>query len=123
MRFARWVFRIAGIYGLVVLIPGLFLEHLQGKLTPPPINHPEFYYGFYGAALVFQLMFLAVSTDPVKYRALMPIAVLEKLSFFIPCLALFLLHRMPAGGLLYGAMLDGVWMVLFAVAWLRMSAK
>jgi len=48
MKFARVVFLVAGIYGLIVLLPQYFLEAKVGLDSPPPITHPEFYYGFIG---------------------------------------------------------------------------
>lgn len=114
MKAARWIFLIAGIYGILVLIPGFFLESM---VAAPPITHPEFYYGFYGSALVWQLVFLAIARDPVKLRPLMLLAVLEKVAFFVPSLALHFTGRLPMGGPLIGGMIDGVLMVLFAFAW------
>ena len=40
-RFASRVFRIAAIYGLIVLLPQYFMEGRIGRDTPPPITHPE----------------------------------------------------------------------------------
>ena len=37
MAFARWIFWIAGVYGLLVLIPGFFLERQAGEAAPPAI--------------------------------------------------------------------------------------
>ena len=36
MRFARWIFRIAGIYGIIVMAPMLFMERqiAPGARTP-----------------------------------------------------------------------------------------
>src|SRR5262245_63460257 len=48
MKFARIVFLVAGIYGLLVVAPQYFLEAKIGRDTPPPITHPEFFYGFVG---------------------------------------------------------------------------
>ena len=117
MKFARWVFRIAGIYGVLVLIPGFFLEHQAALSDPPPLTHPEYYYGFYGAALVFQLIFLTISRDPARWRPLMLICVAEKVAFFVPCLVLHAMGRMAIAGPFIGGMIDGVLMVLFALAW------
>ena len=114
MRFARIVFLIAGIYGVLVLAPGFFLE---GRA--PAITRPEYYYGFYGSALVWQIVFLLIARDPARWRPLMAIAVLEKLAFFAPCAFLYATHRLTPGGPFIGGMIDGVWMVLFALAWWR----
>lgn len=78
-------FRIAAIYGLLVLPPAY--------LQPWPAEHPEAFLGFIGIATTFQLVFWVIASDPSRYRALMPIAVLEKLSFGAPGLLLFALSR------------------------------
>src|SRR5215211_2629811 len=78
MRFARIVFLIAGIYGLIVLVPQFFLERRIGEDTPPPITHPEFFYGFICVAIAWQVLFLILSRDPVRYRPMMIPAMLEK---------------------------------------------
>ncbi len=117
MRFARWVFLVAGVYGCLILVPGFFLEGQAGASAPPAITHPEFYYGFYGSALVWQIVFLVIASDPARYRPLMLVSVFEKLSFFAACLALYFSGRLAVSGPLLGSLIDGVWMVLFAIAW------
>lgn len=120
MKFARWVFLIAGIYGLLALAPAVFLEARMA----PGLNHPHFYYGFIGIALVFQFVFFVIARDPARYRQLMPLAVLEKLSFFAPNLFLYAAGRIePSNQFFIGGMIDGVWMVLFLAAWLRTPAR
>ncbi|HVY04170.1 MAG TPA: hypothetical protein VG983_10975 [Caulobacterales bacterium] len=119
MRFARWVFLVAGIYGVLALAPGFFLEGAMNAAAPPAITHPEFYYGFIGSALVWQIAFFVIASDPAKYRPLIAVSVLEKLAFFGPCLALYALGRLPIGGAFIGGMIDGFWLVMFAIAWLR----
>lgn len=86
-RFARRMFRWAAIYGVVVLAP-LYL-------LPPPAIGAENLYGFVGCALVFQWVFWLIGGDPLKYRALMPPAVAEKLVFAVPALVLVALDRAP----------------------------
>lgn len=114
MRLARWIYAIAGIYGILVLIPGFFLESM---VPAPALTHPEFYYGFYGSALVWQFVFLLIARDPLKLRPLMPITFLEKLAFFAPSLWLHFSGRLPLGGPLIGGMIDGVLLCLFVFAW------
>jgi hypothetical protein len=41
MTFAKRVFLIAGVYGVLVLAPQYFLEARIGRDFPPPITHPE----------------------------------------------------------------------------------
>jgi hypothetical protein len=87
--FAKRLYLIAGIYGLVVLAPQYFLEEMVGRDYPPPITHPEFYYGFIGVALAWQVLFLILARDPIRYRAMMIPAILEKMSFAIPVVVLY----------------------------------
>ena len=115
MTFARWVYAISGIYGLVLLVPGLFLAHM----VTPPLNHPEFYFGFYGTAIAWQIGFLLIASNPIRWRAWMPVTFVEKIGFFAPGLWLYQTHQLPLGGPFYGSLIDGVWLVLFVIAWLR----
>jgi hypothetical protein len=66
MRFAEWVFLLAGITGILQVIPPYFLEEQFGRDHPPPVNHPEFYYGFFGVTLSWQVMFLVIGTDSIS---------------------------------------------------------
>ncbi len=118
MKFAQRVYRWAGVYGLVVLAPLYFLEERIGREQPPPITHPENYYGFLTVTVAWQVMYLMISTDPVRYRPLMPVAVLAKLGYFSTLLALFALGRL-AGMTLGVASMDLILGVLFAVAYAR----
>jgi len=90
----RWFLRIAGIYGLIALVPFYFLEERIGIDQPPAITHPEFYYGFVGVAVAWQVAFLIMSMDPVRYRPLLLAAVLEKASYGIPAIVLFTQGRL-----------------------------
>lgn len=118
MRFAKVVFLVAGIYGLIVLVPCYFLEERTGHDYPPPITHPEYYYGFIGVAVVFQIVFLILSRDPVRYRPMMIPAILEKVSFGIPVVILYLQQRV-AGITLGLAMVDATLGMLFLIAYLK----
>ncbi len=111
MKFVRIIFAVAAVWGFLALIPGLFAQ---------PGGQPEYYYGFYGLALVFQLVFVMIALDPARYRALIPIAILEKLSFFLPVTVLYLQGRVAMGSVFFGGMIDGLWMLLFGLAWLRL---
>lgn len=116
MQFGRWVFAIAGIYGLIVLTPQYFMETQIGRDYPPAITHPEFFYGFNGVALAWQVAFLMISRDPGRFRPLMLPAVLEKASFGIAGWILFAQQRIPA--LIVGfASLDLVLGTLFIAAY------
>lgn len=119
MRFARAVFRIAGVYGILVLLPQYFMEERIGIDYPPPITHPEHFYGFVGTALVWQLVFLVIARDPARFRALMIPAILEKAAFAIPVGVLFLQNRVPGAVLAFGA-IDTALGILFFLSWYRL---
>lgn len=116
MRFARIVFLIAGIYGLIVLTPLYFLEGTVGRQTPPPITHPEFFYGFAGVALAWQALFLVLSTDPARYRPMILPSILEKVSYGIALIVLYTLARVPLAVLAVGSV-DWVFACLFVAAY------
>jgi hypothetical protein len=78
MIFAKRVFFWSGVYGLVVLLPLYFLESKIGRDFPPATNHPEQYYAFIGVALAWQIAFLMIARDPVRFRPLMIPAIAEK---------------------------------------------
>lgn len=118
MKFAKRVFLLAGIWGLIVLAPMYFLEEKNGRDFPPPINHPEYYYGFVGVGLAWQVLFLILSKDPVRYRVMMIPAVLEKMTFSLAIFWFYLQHKVP-GTLLGAGIIDFTLGVLFAVSYLK----
>ena len=117
-RFARRVFMVAGIYGLIVLLPQYFMEAQIGRDYPPPITHPEHFYGFVGVALAWQVVFLIIANDVRRYRLLMLPAILEKLAFFVPTTILFVAGRV-APAVLAVSGVDALLGTLFLVAFLR----
>lgn len=93
-----WVSRIyrgAAVYGLLVILPTFFAESRIGVDLPPPITHPEFFYGFLCVATVCQLLFLVIAKDPVRHRGLMPLAILEKIPYGILAIWLYAGGRIP----------------------------
>jgi hypothetical protein len=121
MRFARWVFLISGIYGVLVLAPQYFLEQRLSRDYPPAVTHPELYYGFVGCALAFQVLFLAIAADPVRLRPAMPAAVVEKVSFAAAVGVLHSLGRVNPVTVAF-ASIDALWAVLFTIAYFRAKA-
>ena len=95
MQFAKWVFRLAGIYGIVTVAPLYLAEGAIARATVP-ISHPEYFYGFVGLCVVWQIMFLLISRDPSRWRPAMPVALLEKLSFSLPVFALYAAGRVDS---------------------------
>jgi hypothetical protein len=120
MIFARRCFLFAGVVGLLLLLPQYFLEDQIGRNYPPPITHPHQFYGFVGVAVAWQVAFLIIASDPIRFRPMMVAAMLEKLSFAIPSAVLFLKGRSPA--VILGAGLFDLFLgVLFVLSYLRTS--
>lgn len=120
MRFAKYTFLAGGVYGLLALVPMYFMEASYGADNPPAITHPEFYYGFIGVAVAFQLIFIIISLDPLKYKTLILPSIVEKFSFVIAIAALLILGRVT-GQIVIGAAIDAVLGTLFTVAYLRLT--
>ena len=116
--FARRAYTAAAVYGILALAPQYFLEEKVGLDFPPAITHPEYFYGFVGLALVWQFAFLLIARDPVRYRPLMPITWLEKLSFGGAAVVLMAMGRIPTPVFALG-MVDLALGALFVVAWLK----
>ena len=122
MKFSRYTFLIAAIYGLLALAPQYFLEAKTGRDFPPAITHPEYYYGFTGVALAWQIAFLIISREPARYRPMMIPAMFEKFSFGIAAIVLFWQNRLPA--MMLGAgILDLILGALFVAAFLKTKER
>src|SRR5215831_4415524 len=118
MKFAKIVFRIAGISGFLIVTPLYFTFDLIGRKDPPPITHPAFYYGFVGVTLAWQVAFLIIASDPLRFRQLMIPAILEKLAYSIPLLILISGKRTSRNDLVFAG-IDLLLCFLFALAYLR----
>lgn len=118
MRFAAIVFRVAAIWGILVLTPLYFMFDLIGRKDPPPITHPAFFYGFVGAALAWQVTFFVIAADPVRYRAMMIPSVLEKFSYGIAVVMLVTQGRLNPSDLAFGVA-DLVLGVLFVISYFK----
>lgn len=118
MKFAKIVFWIAGIWGLIVITPLYFLFDTIGQKDPPPITHPGFFYGFVGLALAWQVAFCFIATDPPRYRPLMLPSILEKATFAVAILVLVAQGRTrPSDLVLAGT--DSLLGVLFVIAYFK----
>ena len=117
-HFQRRIFTVAGIWGVLSLLPLYFMEGSIGASAPPAITHPEYYYGFIGCALAWQAVFFLIAREPQALRALMPVAALEKAGFGIPVLVLWGVGRVPAANLLFAG-IDLTLGVLFLAAYRR----
>jgi len=122
MKLAKITFRAAGVWGLLVLLPMYFLLDMVGRQDPPAVTHPEFYYGFVGVALVWQLAFFVIGSDPRRYRPMMPITMAEKFFHVATMATLYLQGRMNIRQFAFNTP-DLLWGVLFVIAFLKTPAS
>ena len=109
MKLAKWIFLIAGILGLLSTVPLAFAEKVMA------VKQPEFYYGFVFLNICWQILYVFISSDPVRYRPMMIPAFLAKSSGTVALTWLYLLGRVPSHWIAIGTV-DGVFAVLFLVA-------
>jgi len=118
LKFAKIVFWIAGIWGVLVITPLFFMFNLIGRQDPPPITHPGFYYGFVTAALAWQIAFFMIARDPIRLRPLIVPAIIEKFGYGIVVLVLVSQNRMRSSDLMFGCV-DLLLGALFVAAFLK----
>lgn len=118
MKFAKIVFWVAAIWGFIALTPLYFVYDTIGRQYPPPITHPDFYYGFVGVALAFQVAFAMIGSDPVRFRPMMIPSMLEKFSYAGALIVLHLQGRLAASQLAFGGV-DLLLGILFVVAFVK----
>jgi len=118
MRFAKIVFWIAAIWGVLIITPLYFMFDVIGRNDPPPITHPGFFYGFADAALAWQIAFFFIAKDPMRHRPLMIPSMFEKFSYGTAVVLLVLQGRMHSSDLVFGAV-DLLLGLLFVVAYLK----
>jgi hypothetical protein len=122
MRFAKIVFWVAGIWGFLVLTPLYFMFDLIGRNDPPPITHPGFFYGFVGIGLAWQIAFIVIATDTVRYRPLMIPCILEKVSWGAAVIVLVLQGRMHKSDLFFAGT-DLFLGLLFVIAYFKTRTR
>ena len=122
MKFAKIVFYLAFIWGILVLTPLFFLFDMIGKNDPPPITHPGFYYGFASVGLAWQFAFLVIARDPVRLRPMMIPSVLEKFAYGASFLVLYLQHRLHHQDLAFAG-IDIVLGILFLIAFQKTAPR
>ncbi len=118
MKFAKTVFWIAGAYGVLALTPLYFMFDMIGRQDPPPLTHPQFYYGFLSVGMAWQFAFFVIATDPARFRPMMIASVLEKASYVAAVVVLFLQRRLGPLELMTGGP-DALLGLLFLVAFFK----
>ena len=122
MKFAKVVFWVAGIWGVLVITPLYFLFDVIGRQDPPAITHPGFYYGFVGCALAWQIAFLIIGANPLRLRPMMIPSVVEKFTFGVAVVALVMQGRMHRTDLVFAAT-DLTLGALFVAAFVMTGGK
>lgn len=122
MKFAKIVFWIAGIWGLLIITPLYFLFDVIPKEDPPAITHPGFYYGFVGTALAWQIAFCFMATDPLRYRPLIIPSIFEKFSYALAIIILVSQGRTRGTDLVFAAT-DFLLGLLFVIVYFRLSPR
>jgi hypothetical protein len=95
-----------------------FLFDTVGQKYPPPVTHPDFYYGFVGLGLAWQIAFLVIGRDPLRFRPMMIPAVCEKAFYVISLLTLYMKGSIETGQLAVGGP-DLVLGSLFVLAFVK----
>jgi hypothetical protein len=118
MKFARGVFVIAGVWGVVVLTPLYFLVDLTGRHYAPPLDYPQFFYGFLSVAMAWQIAFLVIASSPARFRPLMIPGIIEKFGHVTGVAVLYSLGRLPVADAIAAApdlILGALFVMAFAM--------
>jgi hypothetical protein len=122
VKFAKLVFWIAAIWGVLIITPLYFMFDLIGRNDPPPVTHPGFFYGFVGAALAWQIVFFLIARDPLRHRPLMIPSVIEKFTYGVAVGLLVMQERMHPADMIFGGF-DLLLGILFVVAYFNTRAE
>ena len=121
MKFAQYVFTGAGVWGIVVLAPLFWLVDVTGRRYPPPTDYPQFFYGFLSVAMAWQIAFLIIGSNPLRFRWLMIPSIIEKLGYVSMLLIFYSRGLIPAIDA-QPAWPDMLLGILFIVAFVRTRA-
>lgn len=112
MKFARWSFLLAALYGLTAI--GLSI--VMPTLTAATFSQ----FAFAGAAGATQPLYLLIATDPHRYRATIPVGIASKLSFATPAFILYAQGTAPPLLPAFAA-IDLALAALFAINFVRLG--
>jgi len=118
MTFAKWVFTIGGLFGLIMIAPLFFLEDQMAQMGGGPITHPENYYGFVGVTFAWQLVYLVIGRNPAPYRPIMLLGALGKVIFAASVWTLAFQGRTPVLTAVIASP-DLLLAALFVMAWVK----
>ena len=118
MKFARIVFLVAGLWGIIELAPLFFLFGTVSRRSPSA--DPELYYVFLAVTMAWQFAFLVIASNPGRFRLMMIPSVIEKVGYVLTLAVLLAQGRIAIGHLLI-ATPDLVLGALFAIALAKTS--
>ena len=121
MTFARWVFTIGGIWGVLIIGPLFFIESVMADATGKPFSHPDTYYGFLASTFGWQIVYLLIGRDPLRYRPLMLLGALGKFIYAGAAWTLFVQGRIVITVPMLASP-DILLAILFEVAWFKSKA-
>jgi hypothetical protein len=112
----RGLFWCAAALGLAFNLPKYFLLEQIGRDSPPPVTHPEYCYGFLGLGVAWQLGFVLIGVDPVRYRPFMLLGALEKALVGFSSVFLYVANEVGWKVFIFG-LLDVLLAALFVGGW------
>ena len=92
---AKLIFRVAAVWAILALTPILFFPNRIGNPVPRPLTEPEYFHGFLALSLLFALLYLVIATNPIRYRPVMWIGILQKFVYPLAIFGLLSTHRAP----------------------------
>ena len=110
--------RLYTIWGIAVLTPLYWLVDISGRHYSVPSDYPQFFYGFIGVAIAWQIAFLIIGSNPARFRTFMIPAMIEKFGYVATLLFLYSQSRISALDM-QPAIPDGLLGLLFVAAFLR----
>ena len=122
MKFAKYVFSIAGVWGIAVLTPFYWLVDVTGRRYAPPTEYPHFFYGFFAITMAWQFAFLVIGSNPIRFRPLMVPSMFEKFSYVVTLVLLYNQARISAADF-RAAIPDVILGILFVVAFVKTRAS
>jgi hypothetical protein len=117
MRFASVVFRIAGAWGILVLLPLCFMFAGTSDLTAT-FSYPQAYFGFMGVTLAWQVAFFVIGSDPARFRPFIAVSILEKIVYIAAIIVLLSMGHV-SGAQATSAIPDAILCGLFVAAWTK----
>jgi hypothetical protein len=122
VKFAKYVFVSAGVWGIAVLTPFYWLVDVTGRRYAPPTEYPHFFYGFFAITMAWQFAFLVIGSNPIRFRPLMVPSMFEKFSYVVTLVVLYNQARISAADF-QAAIPDLILGTLFVAAFVKTRAS